>query len=80
MLGNPGQLPTPLWASMSLAQPPPFSPWVPCSLAPNASWAETIPGPVGSMVGQGASHGTAPGRPHWVHAWTCLPLQTCWLG
>lgn len=58
MLGDPEQVPSPLWASVSLPQPHQFSPWFP------AHWPLT-PAGQGPFLGLWG-HGGPQSRP-----WTC---------
>lgn len=76
MLGDPGQVPSPLWAPLSSFQPPPCTCQAPDSLASDPSCPGTPSGPVGSVVGRGASLGLQWAGPRGFVPKTCLPADT----
>lgn len=76
MLGDPGQVPSPLWAPLSSFQPPSCTCQAPDSLASDPSCPGTPSGPVGSVVGRGASLGLQWAGPRGFVPKTCLPADT----
>ena len=75
MLGDPGQVPSPLWAPLSSFQPPPCTCQVPGSLASDPSCRGTPSRTCEECGGPGSLPGTALGGPSRFVPKTCLPAD-----